>query len=151
MYFFSILINMKVPVHISLCSNMRAALEESRRREGAISSGARPNPGAASFLHPISLITSITWSLHLGRHTTIPHHTTEPTFGALHTAGAARGATRQCTRRENYHKERYHMGKYNKEEYNTGERHTTWSITKQRDIPWRNIKGRVSLIFFILS
>ena len=47
----------------------------------------------------------------------------EPTFGALHTAGAARGATRQCTRRENYHKERYHMGKYNKEEYNTGEHH----------------------------
>ena len=72
MYFFSILINMKVPVHISLCSNKRAALEGSRRREGAISRGARPNPGAASFLHPISLITSITWSLHLGRHTTIP-------------------------------------------------------------------------------
>ena len=69
MCFFSILINMKVPVHISLCSNKRAALEESRRREGAISSGARPNPGAASFLHPISLITSITWSLHLGRST----------------------------------------------------------------------------------
>ena len=53
---------------------MRAALEGSRRREGAISRGARPNPGAASFLHPISLITSITWSLHLGRHTT-PYHT----------------------------------------------------------------------------
>ena len=129
MYFFLILINMKIPVHISVSSNKRrAALEGSRRRKGAISSGARPNPGAASFLHPISLITSITWSLHLGRHTTIPHHTTEPTFGALHTAGAARGATRQCTRRENYHKEKYHMGKYNKEEYNTGEHHTTWEI-----------------------
>ena len=160
MYFFSILINMKVPVHISLCSNKRAALEESRRREGAISSGARPNPGAASFLHPISLITSITWSLHLGRHTTIPHHTMEPTFGALHTAGAARGATRQCTQRENYHTEKYHMGKYhlgkyhkgkyhkgkyhlgkyNKEEYKTGEHHTTWGNTKQRYTPWRNIK-----------
>ena len=68
MYFFLILINMKIPVHISLsCNKRRAALEGSRRREGAISSGARPNPGAASFLHPISLITSITWSLHLGR------------------------------------------------------------------------------------
>ena len=139
---------MKVPVHISLCSNKRAALEESRRREGAISSGARPNPGAASFLHPISLITSITWSLHLGRHTTTPHHTTEPTFGALHTAGAARGATRQCTQRENYHTEKYHMGKYHKGKYhmgkynkedNTGEHHTTWGNTKQRDTPWRNI------------
>ena len=141
---------MKIPVHISLSSNKRrAALEGSKRREGAISRGARPNPGAASFLHPISLITSITWSLHLGRHTTIPHHTMESTFGALHTAGAARGATRQCTQRENYHKEKYHMWKYNNTTILHGEiqqgriqhRGTPYHMgnTKQRDTPRRNI------------